>query len=392
MSYCTLDDIRAILPQNVTIGTNTVPTVQAAKSNSISTAVANKYIYFATQFIDSRLCQLYYTPLIQVKKFTADLLHNMMPSSTDVIVSGVGGFYVGAAVILKDDNCGERAVVGNIPDIWPQTRLQGNLRGQDWNAVGATITIVQPGHGLSNGNSIYISKSSDTSALALGFTTITNVVDPNTFEITGTGAGAIFGTMTYQKSVNWTVTGSAVTVVSPGHGLASGNTIEISASSDPTSVPVFRCQVMYVDPNTFTFVGLAGGGASGVMNYQTVITTNVVNYNHITLSSPTVRAYDAGSHGQVSVLAYPDPIPVMTARLAAALMFDKLFVADQSPNISNYGKNLRNMAIVDMNAILSGQARLEGQEFCSRRFVRTQLFDAVKIAIENLTLDQGKEG
>lgn len=246
MSYCTLDDIRAILPQNVTIGTNTVPTVQAAKANSISTSVANKYIYFATQFIDSRLCQLYYVPLIQIKKITVDLAHNMIPSSTDVILSSNAGFFPGATILLKDDNGSEMAVVRDVPETF------------------------------------------------------------------------------------------------------------VANTDAPSAV--------------------------------------VKNFTHITLAQPTINAFDVGSHGQVSLLIYPDPIPVMAARLASALMFDKLFVADQNPDVSNYGKTLRNMAVTDMNAILAGQVRLEGQEFCSRRFVRTQLFDAVKLAIDNLTLEQGREG
>lgn len=239
MPYCSLDDIRAILPQNVTIGSNTVPSVTSARANSISTSVANKYIYFSTQFIDSRLCQIYYVPLIQIKKITVDLMNNMLPSSTDVITSSSAGFFAGATILLKDDNGQERAMVREVPDL-----------------------VVEGG-------------------------------------------------------------------------------------------------------------------------------TSVQNFTHLTLTRPTTNAYDAGSHGQVHLLIYPDPIPVMTARLACALMFDKLFVADQHPDVSNYGKALRNMAITDMNAILSGQVRLEGQEFCSRRFVRTQLFDAVKLAIDNLTLDQG---
>jgi len=241
MSYCTLQDIRNILPKNVTIGDYTTPTVSSAKGNTISTSVANSFIYYATQYIDSRISQLYYCPLVKIKKVTVNLLANMLPSSTDVIVDDISGFYPGGSVYLKDDNGSENSVVASISE-----------------------TIVE-----------------------------------------------------------------------------GGNTVR--------------------------------------------------NFNHLTLSSPTVKAYDAGSNGVVSLIIYPDPIPVMTARLACALMFDKIFVADQEPDISNYGKTLRNLVVIDMNAILSGQIRLYGQELCSRRFVRGQLFDAVKLAIENITIDQGKE-
>ena len=50
MSYCTLNDLRDILPKNITIGNSTIPTVTAARSDSITTSTANKYLYFASQY------------------------------------------------------------------------------------------------------------------------------------------------------------------------------------------------------------------------------------------------------------------------------------------------------------------------------------------------------
>ncbi len=237
--YCTIEDIRNLLPQNITIGSSSVPTVTSARANSIPTKVANKYISFATQFVDSRLCQLYYVPIIQIKKITVKLISNMLPNSTDVMVNSIAGFLPESTILIKDSNGEETTRVRDVAE---------------------------------------------------------SVVE---------------------------------------NGVA------------------------------------------------------VQNFNHLTLASGTVNAYDAGSDGVVHLLTYPDPIPVMTARIAASLMFDRLFVADQHPDVSNYGKSLRNMAITDMNAILSGQARLMGQEFSSRRFVRAQLFDAVRLALDNVTIDQG---
>jgi len=242
VSYCTLNDLRDILPKNITIGNSTIPTVTAARSDSITTSTANKYLYFASQYVDSRLSQIYLVPLIKITKVTVNITNNMLPLSMDVMVSDISGFNVDSAIRLQDDNGNELATVGSISE---------------------------------------------------------NVV--------------------------------------------------------------------------------VGG-------------TTVKNFNHLTLSSPSINAYDAGSHGLVHMMVYPDPIPVMTARLACALIFDRLFIADQHPDVSNYGKTLRNLVTVDMNAILGGQIRLLGQEFCSRRFVRGQLFDTVRLAIENLTIDQGKEG
>jgi hypothetical protein len=241
MSYCTLQDLRDILPKNITIGDNTSPTIVNGKANSIGTSTANRFIYYATQFIDSRLSTLYVVPLIKIRKVSVNLIANTLPGSYDIMVEDVSAFYVGCAVHLSDNNGNENAIVGNISE-----------------------TVVE-----------------------------------------------------------------------------GGNTVR--------------------------------------------------NFNHLTLSSPTVQAYDAGSNAKVHLLVYPDPIPAMTSRLACSFMFDKLFVSEQEPDVSNYGKSLRNMSVTDMNGILSGQVRLMGQEFVSRRFVRSQLFDAVRLNIENLSYDQGKE-
>jgi hypothetical protein len=241
MAYCTIPDMRDILPKNITIGDSTAPSITSAKANSISTATASKFIYFATQFIDSRLSTIYVIPLIKIRKISINIIANIMPGSYDVMVEDVSAFFAGCTVHLSDDNGSENAMVGSIAENWIE------------------------------------------------------------------------------------------------------------------------------------------GGAS------------VKNFNHLTLATPTVQAYDAGSNAKVHLLVYPDPIPVLTARLACSFMFDKLFVAEQEPDISNYGKSLRNMSTLDMNGILSGQVRLMGQEFVSRRFVRNQLFDAVRLNIENLTYEQGKE-
>lgn len=78
----------------------------------------------------------------------------------------------------------------------------------------------------------------------------------------------------------------------------------------------------------------------------------------------------------ISILEMPDPVPLIAARLAASYAFDQLFSADQSPNISEYGKAQRDLAINAMASILSGAVLLFGQDHTGRRFVRGSLFDA----------------
>lgn len=244
MAYCTIQDLRELLPKNLTIGTSTGPSVSSPNASTISVTTANRYIYFANQFVDSRLSSLYVSPLRRIKRLTIALRADMLPSSTDVVVTDVTGFYTGGLVEIMDSNGSEEAIISDIPE---------------------TIT--------------------------------------------------------------------------------------------------------------------AASGAT------------VTNFTHLTLAEPTANAYDADSEGTVSLLTYPDPLPVMTARFAAAMLFDKIFVAEQEPDISNYGKSLRSLAVRDMNAILAGQIRLMGQDFASRRFVRNQLFDVVRLPTDpGVTIDQGVEG
>ena len=79
---------------------------------------------------------------------------------------------------------------------------------------------------------------------------------------------------------------------------------------------------------------------------------------------------------KISILEFPDPVPLITARLAVSYAFDQLFSADQSPNISDYGLEQRKLAINSMDGILSGTILLFGQDHTGRRFVRGSLFDA----------------
>jgi len=107
------------------------------------------------------------------------------------------------------------------------------------------------------------------------------------------------------------------------------------------------------------------------------------NTRHLTLNSPTINAYDAGSKATIEMLIYPDPISIMTARYAVSLMFDRLFTTDGSPDVSNYGKAMRNMAREDLDAILTGQTRLKGQSFIGKRFARQSLYDTFKLPGDN---------
>jgi hypothetical protein len=82
----------------------------------------------------------------------------------------------------------------------------------------------------------------------------------------------------------------------------------------------------------------------------------------------------------VQRIGYPDPIPLCSARFAAASLYDKFFSAQANPNVSDYGKNLRNMAENDFNSVLNGRTRLHGEKILGRRFFNPNLLDVNAVA------------
>ena len=116
-------------------------------------------------------------------------------------------------------------------------------------------------------------------------------------------------------------------------------------------------------------------------NYEESLVSDVKNLDQIVVSK-TISDYD--SQSLISILEYPDPIPLMTARLAVSYLFDRLFAAEQSPDVSNYGNQQRKMAMFSMDSILSGTVILMGQEHITKRFVRVSLFDSYKTPTDDI--------
>jgi len=79
------------------------------------------------------------------------------------------------------------------------------------------------------------------------------------------------------------------------------------------------------------------------------------------------------------VSQYPPPIVLITARLAAANVYDKIVMSQQEPNVSVWGKNQRALAFDDLRQIQSGIVRLRGQTLEGMRFVPQELFDPSRV-------------
>jgi len=72
---------------------------------------------------------------------------------------------------------------------------------------------------------------------------------------------------------------------------------------------------------------------------------------------------------------YPHPLVLINARLAAANIFDRIIMANQEPNVSEWGKNQRALAFDDLKEIQTGLVQLRGQIKTGMRFVRRELLD-----------------
>ena len=81
----------------------------------------------------------------------------------------------------------------------------------------------------------------------------------------------------------------------------------------------------------------------------------------------------------VQRVGYPDPIPLISARFAAANLYDKYFAAQSSPDVSDYGTELRKQAEMDLNNTLNGRTRLFGQKLLGRRFFNPNTLDRNEI-------------
>lgn len=94
--------------------------------------------------------------------------------------------------------------------------------------------------------------------------------------------------------------------------------------------------------------------------------SGIVDYHTVTSLDP-MSNFDA-SNSVVKRILYPPPINQISARYAASFIYDKYFTAQNSPNISDYGKEMRNVAMGQLNDILNGKVILRNQLRIGDRF------------------------
>lgn len=114
---------------------------------------------------------------------------------------------------------------------------------------------------------------------------------------------------------------------------------------------------------------------------ETVINSSLVNIYRI----PLLQAkYSDFTTNPVEVTQrYPDPIPIICARLAAGHLYDEVSNANQEPDVSEWGKNQRALAHDLLMRVQSGHIRLKGQPMEGYRFVPKETYDDPRLSRPN---------
>lgn len=90
-------------------------------------------------------------------------------------------------------------------------------------------------------------------------------------------------------------------------------------------------------------------------------------------------------------IKFPDPIPLISARYAAANIYDKYLMGESAPQQSSYGTMLRKLAQRDLNNVLRGITILHGQRRIGYRFKRPELEDRYRLPDSSADADKSIE-
>jgi len=99
----------------------------------------------------------------------------------------------------------------------------------------------------------------------------------------------------------------------------------------------------------------------------------IISSTVFSTEEPIQYLFTAGA--RVVRVTYPNPIRWISARMAGANLYDKYFSAESSPNTSEFGNKLREIAANDIDSILNGIIILHGQFRIGRRFFNSNLVD-----------------
>lgn len=109
--------------------------------------------------------------------------------------------------------------------------------------------------------------------------------------------------------------------------------------------------------------------------------TNVQDQSTFNVDSMPNNSYSVGT--RVLRIKFPDPIPFIATRIAAAAIYDKYLKAQTDPGKSDYGDVMRKAAVTDLNNIREGRTILDATRV-GWRFANPNMISryAMKAAIE----------
>ncbi|KKK92245.1 hypothetical protein LCGC14_2704870, partial [marine sediment metagenome] len=102
---------------------------------------------------------------------------------------------------------------------------------------------------------------------------------------------------------------------------------------------------------------------------EILIVATIVDQNTFTTTTDVEGIFLVDSGIRIIRLRFPPPLNQISARYATSFIYDKYFAAQAQPSISDYGKEMRIIAMGQLNDILSGKILVK----CARR--RGGMFD-----------------
>lgn len=120
------------------------------------------------------------------------------------------------------------------------------------------------------------------------------------------------------------------------------------------------------------------------VNYQELVIGTFTTTSELNFTTPLINSYSSADTN-IERIRYPEPVPFISAKLAAAHLFDHHFAAQQEGNESNYGKQLRAHAYDSLNQILAGAVRIkipDANSYRGRRFSNGALYDTLPTTAE----------
>ena len=104
------------------------------------------------------------------------------------------------------------------------------------------------------------------------------------------------------------------------------------------------------------------------------IVESVSNENTIVVQTIPSTIYDP-SNTRILRIKFPEPISTVSARLAAASIYDRYYLSQSQLQSNEYAKKLRELCRADLNNILNGRVILHGQQRIGMRFANAILKD-----------------